>query len=99
MAMDAMLAGKDVYLEKPMSYKIEEAKVLAAVKAALGGKTPGWGYTESVLVDGKQVVCTPGGQQGAVAALDKMSGKVLWQSKASTVSNSTGNPASCKPSK
>jgi len=29
MAMDAMLAGKDVYLEKPMTYKIEEAKVLA----------------------------------------------------------------------
>jgi len=29
MAMDAMLAGKDVYLEKPMTFKIEEAKVLA----------------------------------------------------------------------
>jgi predicted dehydrogenase len=29
MAMDALLAGKDVYLEKPMTYKIEEAKVLA----------------------------------------------------------------------
>jgi outer membrane protein assembly factor BamB len=49
--------------------------------ASLGGKTPGWGYTESVLVDGKQVVCTPGGSQGAIAALDKMTGKVLWQSK------------------
>lgn len=49
--------------------------------ASLGGKTPGWGYTESVLVDGKQVLCTPGGAQGAVAALDKTTGKVLWQSK------------------
>lgn len=49
--------------------------------ASLGGKTPGWGYTESVLVDGKQVVCTPGGPQGAVAALDLATGKVLWQSK------------------
>ena len=49
--------------------------------ASLGGKTPGWGYTESVLVDGNQVVCTPGGGQGAMAALDKASGKVLWQSK------------------
>ncbi|MEQ1859977.1 MAG: PQQ-binding-like beta-propeller repeat protein [Chthoniobacteraceae bacterium] len=47
----------------------------------LGGKTPGWGYTESVLVDGKQVVCTPGGPQGAMAALDKATGRVLWQSK------------------
>jgi outer membrane protein assembly factor BamB len=47
----------------------------------LGGKTPGWGYTESVLVDGNQVVCTPGGSQGAIAALDKATGQTLWQSK------------------
>jgi outer membrane protein assembly factor BamB len=48
--------------------------------ADLGGKIPGWGYTESVLVDGNQVVCTPGGPNGAMAALDKNTGKVLWQS-------------------
>jgi outer membrane protein assembly factor BamB len=48
--------------------------------AELGGKTPGWGYTESPLVDGKIVACTPGGSQGAVAALDKMTGAVVWQS-------------------
>src|SRR4051812_42427979 len=30
MAMDAMDAGKDVYLQKPMTYSIEEAKDLAA---------------------------------------------------------------------
>lgn len=47
----------------------------------LGGKTPGWGYTESVLVDGLQVVCTPGGEQGTIAALNKGDGKTLWQSK------------------
>lgn len=46
-----------------------------------GGKTPGWGYTESVLVDGNRVLCTPGGSQGAVVALDKKTGKTLWQSK------------------
>ena len=41
----------------------------------------GWGYTESPLVDGDQVVVTPGGNKGAVAALDKKTGEVLWQSK------------------
>ncbi|MHA3774334.1 PQQ-binding-like beta-propeller repeat protein [Verrucomicrobiota bacterium sgz303538] len=46
----------------------------------LGGKTPGWGYTESVLVDGNQVVCTPGGKQGTLAAFDKNTGAKLWQS-------------------
>jgi outer membrane protein assembly factor BamB len=46
---------------------------------SLGGKIPGWGYTESVLVDGDRVVCTPGGSKGAVAALNRKTGAVLWQ--------------------
>ncbi len=46
----------------------------------LGGKLPGWGYTESVLVDGDQIICTPGGKKGALAALDKKTGDVKWQS-------------------
>ena len=49
--------------------------------ASLGGKKPNWGYSESVLVDGPLVLCTPGGAKGALAALDKMTGKVRWQSK------------------
>lgn len=45
----------------------------------LGGKVPGWGYTESVLVDGNLVICTPGGAKGALAAFDKETGKKVWQ--------------------
>jgi outer membrane protein assembly factor BamB len=48
--------------------------------ASLGGRIPNWGYTESVLVDGDRVVCTPGGSKGAVAALNRKTGEVLWQS-------------------
>src|ERR1051325_700691 len=44
-----------------------------------GGNKPGWGFTESVLVDGPKVICTPGGAQGTLLALDKMSGKKIWQ--------------------
>jgi outer membrane protein assembly factor BamB len=48
----------------------------------LGGKMmSGWGYTESPLVDGDLVVCTPGGKQGTLAAFDKRTGEVRWQSK------------------
>ena len=47
----------------------------------LGGKVPGWGYTESVLVDQGRVICTPGGKKGTLAALDAKTGKVLWRSK------------------
>ena len=45
----------------------------------LGGKVPGWGYTESVLVDEGRVICTPGGSGGALSALDANTGKVLWR--------------------
>ncbi|HEV3143271.1 MAG TPA: PQQ-binding-like beta-propeller repeat protein [Gemmataceae bacterium] len=41
----------------------------------------GWGYAWAPLVDGEQLICVPGGKQGLLAALDKKSGKVLWQSK------------------
>jgi outer membrane protein assembly factor BamB len=46
----------------------------------LGGSTPGWGFTESPLVDGRHVICTPGGGKGTIAALDKMTGDLVWQS-------------------
>lgn len=60
---------------------VADGKVLwQASMIELGGKVPGWGYTESVLVDGDKVVCTPGGSKGALAAFDKNSGKVLWRS-------------------
>ena len=45
----------------------------------LGGKLQSWGYTESPFVDGDVVIVTPGGGQGAIAALDAKSGKVKWQ--------------------
>ena len=44
-----------------------------------GGNRPGWGYSESPLVDGSKVVCTPGGARGAVVALDKKTGEIVWQ--------------------
>lgn len=46
-----------------------------------GGVVPRWGYCESVLVDDDRVLCTPGGKQGAIAAFDKSSGRLLWQAK------------------
>lgn len=48
---------------------------------SLGGKKPGWGFCESVLVDGPRVICTPGGSEGAIAAFNKQDGEVLWRSK------------------
>src|SRR4051812_37028746 len=45
-----------------------------------GKMMSGWGYAESPLVDGDRVICTPGGNGGAMVALNKMDGKVIWRS-------------------
>ncbi len=64
--------------------KAEDGKKLWTknMQRDLGGKMmSGWGYSESPLVDGELVVCTPGGKQGTLAALDKNTGQVRWRSK------------------
>ncbi len=45
-----------------------------------GGKVQFWGYSESVLVDGEKIICTPGGKKGTMLALNKVSGETIWQS-------------------
>jgi outer membrane protein assembly factor BamB len=44
-----------------------------------GGSEPGWGYSESPLIDGQLLICTPGGGKGSVVALNKMNGALAWQ--------------------
>jgi outer membrane protein assembly factor BamB len=46
------------------------------------GQRPTWRYTESPLVDGDKLICTPGGDDALMLALDKLTGDVIWKSKA-----------------
>lgn len=39
-----------------------------------------YGWSESPLIDGKLLICTPGGPNGTLAALDKTNGNVIWRS-------------------
>jgi outer membrane protein assembly factor BamB len=51
-------------------------------KQDLGGRMmSGWDYSESPLVDGERLICTPGGDEAALAALNKYTGEVIWKSK------------------
>lgn len=46
-----------------------------------GGKMmSGWGFSESPLVDGDLMLCTPGGKDAMIVALNKMTGKEVWRS-------------------
>lgn len=48
----------------------------------LGGKLNYFGYSESLLVDENNVYCFPGGTESNVVALDRLTGKITWASKA-----------------
>ncbi|MCX7387010.1 MAG: PQQ-like beta-propeller repeat protein [Planctomycetales bacterium] len=52
-----------------------------------GKMMSGWGYSESPLVDGERVLCTPGGPDALVVCLDKMTGKEIWACKAAFEGN------------
>jgi len=46
-----------------------------------GGKNIRWGVSESVLIDGEKAICTPGGKDATVVALNKTTGETIWTSK------------------
>lgn len=50
------------------------------LRSEFGGKPGNWAYSESPLVDGDVIVCTPGGSDATIVALDKRSGDVVWKS-------------------
>lgn len=51
------------------------------LKEDFGGTIPRWSYRESPLIDGEKMIVTPGGNKATIVALDKSTGKTLWQTK------------------
>lgn len=75
-------------------YVLTENGDLACLKAAdgatawqrnilkdFGGRNISWLISESPLIDGNNVIVTPGGRGAGVVALNKMSGATVWTSK------------------
>jgi outer membrane protein assembly factor BamB len=50
------------------------------VRDFAGGR-PGWGYSESPLIEGDLLIVTPGGAKGTVLALNKNTGELAWRSE------------------
>jgi outer membrane protein assembly factor BamB len=44
-----------------------------------GGKHGEWAYSESPLVDGDRLICTPGGTNATMVALNKRTGELIWK--------------------
>ena len=49
------------------------------VQTDFGGKSGVWAYSESPLVDGDTLVCSPGGADATMIALNKHTGEVIWK--------------------
>jgi outer membrane protein assembly factor BamB len=48
-----------------------------------GRMMSGWGYSESPLIDGDKLICTPGGKDATLVALNKKNGEVIWKAPVS----------------
>jgi outer membrane protein assembly factor BamB len=48
------------------------------MKTDFAGRSGGWNYTESPLIDGEHLVVTPGGSKATMVKLDKKTGKQVW---------------------
>ncbi|MCC6361685.1 MAG: PQQ-binding-like beta-propeller repeat protein [Phycisphaerales bacterium] len=55
-----------------------------------GGRVPMWRYNESPLVDGDRIICTPGGADATLVALNKMTGETIWKSKPDSSGGKSG---------
>lgn len=58
------------------------------LKRDFGGKHGGWDYTESPLIDGDKLICTPGGDTSTMVALKKTDGSVIWKGVADSLRGS-----------
>ena len=69
--------GEVVCLEAASGKKLWGLNILRR----FGGKNIRWALSESLLVDGDRLICSPGGPEAGVVALDKRTGKVVWRCK------------------
>lgn len=51
------------------------------IASRFGGAAPRCGFAESLLIDGGNLICTPGGKDASVVALDKITAKTVWTSR------------------
>ena len=63
--------------------QVTDGKVVwqISMTEAFGGRAPRWSYRESPLIDGDKVICTPGGEDAIIVALNKLTGEAIWKSK------------------
>lgn len=64
--------------------RVDDGKIVwrRHLQKDFGGDAPPWSFRESPLVDGEKLICTPGGEEATIVALDKLTGETIWKAKA-----------------
>ncbi len=63
-----------------LDVKSGQKKWAKNLKSDFGGVAGMWAYTESPLIDGEVLICSPGGASATVIALQKTTGALIWKS-------------------
>jgi len=68
---------------KLITFEPTKGQVLKTVDLLerFGAEQAKFGFAECVQVDGNKVICTPGGPDASLVALDKNTGETIWQTK------------------
>ena len=94
--------GDRVYAESPYGVlvcaDVQTGKPRWKVNMAekFGARRPNWGFAESPLVDGPNVIVCPGGPRAAAVALDKLTGRTRWVCRSGQDMPSYASPVVCE---
>ena len=80
--------GDVVCLQARTGKKIWEVNILDKFKS----KNIFWALSESLLVDGNNLICCPGGPQTCMVALNKNTGAVVWKAASTNEPAGYGSP-------
>jgi len=61
-------------------YKTGEKIWYINLREVFDAELPDWGYSESVLIEGDRLYCSPGGKKGFMVCLNKKDGSIIWTS-------------------
>ncbi|HEY7424123.1 MAG TPA: PQQ-binding-like beta-propeller repeat protein [Gemmataceae bacterium] len=68
-----------------------------SLRTDFGGKPGVWAYAESPLIDGDVLICTPGGEQATLVALNKKNGELIWKASVPSDKPSDNTAAYASP--
>jgi alcohol dehydrogenase (cytochrome c) len=89
--------GERLYVEgmggAVVCLQVKDGKIIWQVSMTeeYGGRVPMWSYRESLLIDGDKIICTPGGSDATLVALNKFTGETIWKGKVPDAPSASAN--------